>query len=93
MHIVVRYSAAKAMITCLAIIIAVILIAPQVDLDPAVPRADWTVLLVLLLWQLGLIFLFGCRDTFAGKFLLARCLLFPFHGRGQSSHARHLLRC
>jgi hypothetical protein len=48
----VRQIAAKAIILSLALIIAAILIAPQVDLDPVAPRLEWAacLLAVFLSW-------------------------------------------
>jgi hypothetical protein len=52
----VRQIAAKATILLLAIIIAAVLIAPQVDLDPAAPRLEWAacLLMVFLSWLAAL---------------------------------------
>jgi len=44
----VRQIAAKAIILLLAIIIAVILVAPEVNLVPAVPRTDWSACLLVV---------------------------------------------
>ena len=43
-----RQIAAKAIILSLAIIIATILIAPQVDLDPVAPRLEWAAYLIIV---------------------------------------------
>ena len=43
-----RQIAAKALIALLVLIIATILIAPQVDLDPVAPRLEWAACLMII---------------------------------------------
>jgi hypothetical protein len=52
----VRQIVAKALVVSLAVIIATILIAPQVDLDPVAPRLEWAacLLIVFLTWLAGM---------------------------------------
>jgi hypothetical protein len=52
----VRQIAVKAIIIFMALIIAAILVAPQVDLDPVAPRLEWAacLLMIFLSWLAAL---------------------------------------
>jgi hypothetical protein len=56
----VRQFLAKAIIVFLAVVVATILIAPSVNLDPAAPRLEWAacLLVVFVSW---LAVIFECR--------------------------------
>ena len=55
-YVVVRDIATKAVIIFLAVLIAAILILPQVDLDPVAPRLEWAawLLIIFLAWLAGM---------------------------------------
>lgn len=81
--LVVRQVFAKAIIILLALVVATILIAPSVNLDPAVPRLEWAAcLLVIFISWLAVLFAWAALLRTGAPLPSADCILWYGWERG-----------